>query len=64
MSILSNPQVKIWLGRVAAALLGVVVMAVAGVRADLGHFGMWFPIVMAAQVFLLTALKKLIDRLG
>lgn len=57
-----SPQVKIWLFRVLAAVTGVGLTAVLGIKADMGHFGMWFPIVAAAQTFIVAFLGKLIAK--
>ena len=55
---------KMWLFRVLAAVIGVGITAIAGVRADMEHFGIWFPLIAAAQVFLLAFLGNLVKKWG
>jgi hypothetical protein len=53
---------KVWLFRVLAAIVGVGITAVAGVHADMPHFGAWFMIVAAAQAAILGVLGGLVKR--
>ena len=55
---------KMWVFRVLAAVVGVGITALAGVRADMEHFGIWFPLIAAAQVFLLAFLGNLVKKWG
>ena len=53
---------NIWVFRVLAAIASVVVTAIAGIKADTGHFGMWALIVAAAQVVILKVLGDLVRK--
>lgn len=59
-----SPVVKVWVFRVLGAIGGVGLVAIAGVKADLSHFGMWFPVVATAQVFLLQIVGNLVRKWG
>lgn len=57
-----NDQTKVWLFRILAAVVGVGISAVAGIHADMAHFGAWFAIVAAGQAVVLGLLGNLVKK--
>jgi hypothetical protein len=57
-----NEYMKVWLFRVLAAVVGVGLTAIAGIHADMAHFGAWFAIVAAAQAIVLGVLGTLVRK--
>jgi hypothetical protein len=53
---------KVWLFRILAAIVGVGITAVAGIHADMAHFGAWFALVAAAQAVVLGVLGNLFKK--
>ncbi len=59
-----NPNMQIWVYRLAVFVAGVLTAAVAGIKPDAAHFGAWAMLVGLVQGIVLSALGELIRRWG